>query len=166
MVEYQPTYQERNWAAIAHASTLITVLGGLASFGLGGILLALVPLGIYLAFRENSRYVAFHALQALVMQLGGLAVYALGLVVLIIITVVAWVVTGVLSVILVGVLLVPVALLITLLLVIFLLLFPLVQVGYSLYAALETGRGVDFYYPWIGDWLEETETSWHSGTAG
>ncbi len=166
MAEYQATYQERNWAAVAHASTLITVIVGLATFGLGSILLALIPLGIYLAFRDKSRYVAFHALQAVVMQLGGLAVYALGLVVLIIVTVIAWVVIGVLSVILVGVLLVPVALLITLLFVAFLLLFPLAQAGYSLYAAVETGRGINFYYPWIGDWLEETETSWYPGAAG
>ena len=152
---------ERNWAAIAHASTLLSIIVGLASGGLGSILLALIPLGIYLAFRERSRFVAFHALQAMTLQLGGLIIYALGLIVLIVGTVIAWVVTGLLSVVLVGIFLIPLALLVTLLLIVFLLLFPLAQMGYALYAAVEAGRGVDFHYIWIGEWLDEIEPSWY-----
>lgn len=155
------TANERNWAAIAHASTLLSIIVGLASAGLGSILLALVPLGIYLAFRGRSRYVAFHALQATTLQLIALIVYALGLIALLIATVVAWVVSGLLSVVLIGVLLIPVALLVTLLFLAFLLLFPLVVIGYALYAAVETGRGIDFHYAWIGEWLDEIEASWH-----
>ena len=154
------TNYERNWAAIAHASTLLTVLVGIASGGIGSVLLALIPLGIYVAFREKSRYVAFHALQAVTLQLAGLIVYAVGLIILIIGTVIAWVVTGLLSVVLIGVLLVPLAALVTLLLALFALLFPLAQMGYALYAAVETGRGVDFHYLWIGEWLQEMEPSW------
>ena len=155
------TANERNWAAIAHASTLLSIIVGLASAGLGSILLALVPLGIYLAFRGRSRYVAFHALQATTLQLIALIVYALGLIALLIATVVAWVVSGLLSVVLIGVLLIPVALLVTLLFLAFLLLFPLIVIGYALYAAVETGRGIDFHYTWIGEWLDEIEASWH-----
>lgn len=152
---------ERNWAAMAHASTILSILVGLVTAGLGSVLLALVPLGIYLAFRGKSRYVAYHALQATTLQLTGLIIYALGLIALIVATVVAWVVSGLLAIVLIGVLLIPVALLVTLLFVLFLLLFPLLLMGYALYAAVETGRGIDFHYPWIGDWLDETEASWH-----
>ena len=154
------TAEERNWAAIAHASTLLTVLVGIVSGGIGSILLALVPLGIYVAYREKSRYVAFHALQATVLQLGGLIVYALGLIALIILTVLAWVLAGLLAVVLVGILLMPIALLVTLVLVLFALLFPLGLMGYGLFAAVEAGRGADVRYYIIADWLDENELSW------
>jgi uncharacterized Tic20 family protein len=152
---------ERNWAAIAHASTLLSIIVGLASAGLGSILMALIPLGIYLAYRDRSRYVAYHALQATTLQLAGLIIYALGLTALVVATVIAWVVAGLLSVVLIGILLIPVALLITLLFVLYLFLFPLVLMGYALYAAVEAGRGEDYAYPWIGDWLDTTEASWY-----
>ncbi len=154
------TAEERNWAAIAHASTLLSVLVGIATGGLGVIFLALIPLGIYVAFRDRSRYVAFHALQAAAFQLIGLIVYAIALVVLILLTVVAWLVAGLLTVLLVGILLMPVALVITLVMVFFALSFPLAMAGYGVYAAVEVGRGQDTKYPYIGEWLEEIEPSW------
>jgi uncharacterized Tic20 family protein len=157
------TDSERNWAAIAHASTVLTVLVGLATGGAGSLLMALIPVGIYVAFRHKSRFVAFHALQAAVLQLTGLIVYALGLIILIIVTVVGWILTVLLVFVLVGFLLVPVALLVTLLLVLFAALFPLAVLGYALYGAVEAGRGADFRYWWIGDWLLEAEPSWLSG---
>jgi len=154
------TVEERNWAAVAHASTLLNVLVGILTGGIGSVFLAVIPLAIYVAFRERSRYVAYHALQATVLQLGGLIAYAVGLMVLIIVTVVVWVVTGVLSIILVGVLLIPIALIVTLLMAVFALLFPLVLMGYGLYGAVETGRGADFDYYIIGEWLKDIEKSW------
>lgn len=151
---------ERNWAALAHASTLLTVLVGFLTAGVGSILLALIPVAIYVAFRGKSRYVAFHALQAVTLQLAGLIIYATGLTILIVGTVITWVVTGLLAVILAGVLLIPLAILVTVLLVLFALLFPLTLLGYALYAAVETGRGGDIHYRWIGGWLLEMEPSW------
>ena len=71
------------------------------------------------------------------------------------------VVAAVLSVVLVGILLIPLALIVTLLLLLFLLLFPIAMIGYALYAAVETGRGVDFQCVWIGEWLEGIEPSWY-----
>jgi uncharacterized Tic20 family protein len=159
----QPPAEERNWAAIAHASILVSMLVGMATAGVGSLLLALIPLGIYLAYREKSRYVAYQALQATVFQLAGLIVYILGLIVLIVLTVAAWLIAGLLSVILVGVLLMPVAVVITVLLVLFALAFPLALMGYGLYGAVETGQGKDFRYAIIGEWLEETESSWLRG---
>lgn len=155
------TSSERNWAAMAHASTLLSIIAGMATGGLASLLLVLIPIGIYLAFRERSRFVAFHALQAATLQLGGLVLYALGLIALIVATVIAWVVAGLLAVVLVGLLLVPVALVVTVILVLFLLLFPLAVAAYALYAAVETGRGIDCHYVWIGEWLNDIERSWY-----
>jgi hypothetical protein len=45
-------------------------------------------------------------------------------------------------------------------LVIFALAFPLALMGYGLYGAVETGQGKPFRYMIIGEWLEETESSW------
>jgi uncharacterized Tic20 family protein len=159
----QLTAEERNWAAIAHASILLSMLVGIATAGIGSLLLALIPLGIYGAYREKSRYVAYHALQATVFQLAGLIVYVLGLILLIVLTVLAWAVAGVLTVVLVGVLLMPVAVAVTVVLVLFALAFPLALTGYGLYAAVETGQGRPFRYAIIGEWLEETEASWMRG---
>ena len=55
---------ERKWAALAHASTLLTALVALGSAGAGVLLTMFVPLLIYFAFRNRSEFVAFHALQA------------------------------------------------------------------------------------------------------
>jgi uncharacterized Tic20 family protein len=159
-MEPQPTAEERNWAAIAHASILVSMLVGMATAGVGSLLLALIPLGIYIAYREKSRYVAYQALQATVFQLAGLIVYVLGLIVLIVLTVAAWLIAGLLTVVLVGVLLMPVAVVVTLVLVVFALAFPLALMGYGLYGAVETGQGKDFRYAIIGDWLDETKSSW------
>ena len=51
---------ELTWAALAHASALLNVFGGV-----GGLIAALV---IWLTQREKSAWVAFQALQALVFQ--------------------------------------------------------------------------------------------------
>jgi uncharacterized Tic20 family protein len=158
------TAEERNLAAIAHASVLVSMLVGMATAGVGSLLLALVPLAIFAAYREKSRYVAYHALQATVFQLAGLIAYVLGLIVLILLTVASWLIAGVLTVVLVGVLLMPVAIVITVLLVLFALAFPLGLMGYGLYGAVETGQGKDFRYALIGEWLEETESSWMRGS--
>jgi uncharacterized protein len=159
-MQLETTAQERNWAAIAHASILVSMLAGMATAGVGSLLLALIPLGIFVAYRGKSRYVAYHALQATVFQLAGLIVYVLGLILLIILTVIGWLVAGLLTVILVGVLLMPVAVAITVLLVLFALAFPLALMGYGLYGAIETGQGKEFRYTIIGEWLDETESSW------
>ena len=45
---------ERKWAALAHASTLLTALVGLSTGGAGVLLTMFVPFAIYLAFRKRS----------------------------------------------------------------------------------------------------------------
>jgi uncharacterized protein len=159
----EPIAEERNWAAIAHASILMSMLVGMATAGAGSLLLALIPLGIYVLYRLKSRYVAYHALQATVFQLAGLIIYVLGLILLIVLTVAGWLVAGLLTVVLVGVLLMPLAVAITVLLVLYALVFPLALMGYGLYGAIETGQGKEFRYAIIGEWLDETESSWRRG---
>jgi uncharacterized Tic20 family protein len=162
-MEPLPSAEERNWAAIAHASVLLSMLVGIATAGIGSLLLVLIPLGIYAAYRQKSRYVAYQALQATVFQLAGLIVYVVGLILLIVLTVAAWLIAGLLTVVLVGVLLMPVAVVVTVVLVVFALAFPLALMGYGLYGAVQTGQGKDFRYTIIGDWLDETESSWMRG---
>ncbi len=64
----QPTSDERTLAALAHGSILLGVL----TSGIGGIVAALV---IWLVQRDRSRYVAFQALQATIYQLVGTVVF-------------------------------------------------------------------------------------------
>ena len=55
------TIEERTWAMLAHLSALLGYVAVLGQY--------IAPLVIYLVYRERSRFVAFHALQALYFQL-------------------------------------------------------------------------------------------------
>jgi uncharacterized Tic20 family protein len=149
-----PTANERTWAALAHASVLLTFALGVSTGGLAVVVAALVPLGIWLAFRDRSRFVAFHAMQATVFQLASLVVWigllAAGLVILI----PAWIVTALLMVVLVGFLLLPVALILTIVLAIVLMTLPFASLFYGLYGAFEVYAGRAFRYWQVADWIE------------
>jgi uncharacterized protein len=116
---------ERTWSIIAHLSVLVGLVG-------------LMPLGaliIWLVYKDRSRRVGFHALQALWYQLAW---------------VVIWVVASIVGVILIivtlglGIILVaPVGLLIW--------LAPLVH---GCYAAYKVSQGVDYRYPFIADRID------------
>lgn len=144
-------------AALAHASILLSVILSGAG-GVGGLAGAIVPLAIYLGYRDRSRYVAFHALQALIYQLAGLLlgvpVYVALAVSLITAVVVAWVASGLLAAVLIGFLLMPAALGLTLLATIVLAGAPVAWVGYGLYGAYQVYQGRGFRYVWIGELLE------------
>jgi uncharacterized Tic20 family protein len=152
-----PTANERTWAALAHASVLLTFALGVSTGGLAVVVAALVPLGIWLAFRDRSRFVAFHAMQATVFQLASLVVWigllAAGLVILI----PAWIVTALLLVIIVGLLLLPVALVLTLAVAIALMALPFASLFYGLYGAFEVYGGRAFRYWRVADWIESRE---------
>jgi uncharacterized Tic20 family protein len=149
-----PTANERTWAALAHASVLLTFALGVSTGGLAVVVAALVPLGIWLAFRDRSRFVAFHAMQATVFQLASLVVWigllAAGLVILI----PAWIVTALLLVVIVGLLLLPVALVLTLAVAIALMALPFASLFYGLYGAFEVYGGRAFRYWRVADWIE------------
>ena len=123
--------EERTWAVLAHLSAVLNAFTGFL-----GLAAALV---IYLVYKERSRFVAFHAMQSMVMQAvlwlgGGIIATIFGLI------------TGALSIILIGLCLVPLAILLG--------LIPLISLVYGVVGAVQVGQGVDFRYYKMGDWAE------------
>ncbi len=130
---------ERTWGMLAHLSTLLNLVTGF-----GGPIAALI---IYLIYKDRSRYVAYHSLQAMVFQLiwwfgGGVLI---GLM---------WAVVGALSALLIGIVLIPVAVLATLLLA----LLPAGALVYGVIGAIQVNQGRDFKYWLVGDWVRGTLT--------
>ncbi len=126
---------ERTWAMLAHLSVLLNLATGFL-----GPVAALI---IYLVYRDRSRFVAYHALQALVFQLiawvgGGILA---GL---------SWFLSSVLSVVVIGVLCMPFACLFSLL--------PLAAIIYGIIGGIQTSQGQDFRYWLVGDWVRGTLT--------
>jgi len=121
---------ERTWAMLAHLSVLLNLVTGFL-----GIVAALV---IYLVYKNRSRYVAYQSMQSFVFQLiwwfgGG------------ILAGISWVITGTLSVVLVGLLCIPLSCVISLL--------PLGAMVYGVIGAIQCNNGQDFRYWLIGDWV-------------
>src|SRR5690606_39236157 len=145
---------ERRWAALAHASTLLTAAVALPSFGSGALLTIFIPLLIYLAFRNRSDYVAFHALQAFTIQLVG----TVGWFTLVLVGGLAWAVMLLVSLVLilvvVGAVLFPMILLLGALAFVASFALPVGMVIYSIIAAIETWNGHDYRYPYIAKWVE------------
>lgn len=145
---------ERKWAALAHGSTLLTALVGLASGGAGVLITIFIPLFIYFAFRKRSEYVAFHALQAFTIQLVG----TVGWLALLIGGLVVWValliLSAILILVLVGLVLVPLVALMLPVFILASLALPVGMVIYSVIAAVETWNGHDYRYPYIARWVE------------
>jgi hypothetical protein len=105
---------ERTLAMIAHLSNLLNPFTGFLG--------VLVPLGMYLIYRDRSRYVAYQSLQSFVFQLiwwFGAGAIAIGL----------WTVSGVLTIFIVGFCLMPIAALVSVL--------PIASLLYSIYAGIE-----------------------------
>jgi uncharacterized protein len=148
------TREEMNWAAVAHASILVTFLLGISTGGLVAILGPLIPALIWYAFRDRSAYVVEQARQATIFQLAGIiALFALALVGAVLVAV-GWAVSVVMLIILIGMLLLPVMLVVTLLWAGAVVALPLAQVVYGCYAALETYNGRPFRYWWVADVID------------
>ncbi len=132
---YVPTSDEKTWATLAHLSVLVNLFTGVL-----GPVIALV---IYLAFKDKSRYIAYQALQSLLLQLivwvGGGVLITL-----------AWIVTGLLTVVVIGLCLIPFAILLS--------LMPVIAPVYGVVAAVQTSQGDDFRYWLIGNWVRGTYT--------
>jgi uncharacterized Tic20 family protein len=113
---------ERTWSVLAHLSVLAGLLG-------------LMPLGaliIWLVYKDRSQRVRFHALQALWYQVAWLVILVVG-----------WFVTFVLSLVVIGLLLVPV-----------MLVASLVPFVHGCYAAYRVNQGEDYRYPFIADRID------------
>jgi uncharacterized Tic20 family protein len=116
---------EKLWGMLAH---LLTLLGYVVVVGE-----YIVPLVIYLVYKDRSRFVAFHALQALFFQLLALAV-AIALVLFSIITL------GL------GVLLaIPLA-----------IALAIAVLVYTIIAAIQANNGVWYELPIVGRWARNT----------
>jgi uncharacterized Tic20 family protein len=123
--------EERQWAMFAHMSVLLNLFTGFLG--------VIAPLGIYLVYKDRSRYVADQSFQAFIFQLvwwvgGG------------ILAGIAWTISGILSAVIIGLLCMPFACILSLL--------PLAAVGYGIYAGLQANQGLSFKYWLTGDWAE------------
>jgi len=148
------TRDETTWAALAHASVLVTLILGIASGGLAAILGPIIPALIWYAHRDKSKYVEEQARQATIFQLVGvLGWYALALVGALLVAL-GWTVSAVLLIVLVGILLMIIMLVVTLAWAAALVALPIVQVVYGCYAALEAYNGRPFRYWWIADLID------------
>lgn len=164
-VKPETTPEERTWAAIAHLSAIATVLIAFPTGGLGGLLLVFVPFVIYLVYKDKSRYVADQAAQAFALQIVATVGYFAAILVGVILMVVVWLITGLLSVILIGLILIPVAVLLTLAIVLIWLALPFVVGGLSVMAAIKTGDGEKYRYPYIGQWVADWLARYETGSA-
>ncbi|MFH1524548.1 MAG: DUF4870 domain-containing protein [Chloroflexota bacterium] len=128
---------ERTWGMLAHLSVLLNLITGFA-----GPIAALV---IYLIYKDRSRLVSYHALQAMIFQLiwwcgGGVLIGVM------------WAIVGALSAIVIGIVLIPFALLLTLVFA----LLPLGAIIYGIIGAVQVSQGQDFKYWLVGDWVRGT----------
>lgn len=113
---------ERTWSMLAHLSVLAALIG-------------LMPLGaliVWLVYKNRSPRVGFHALQALWYQIAWLVILVVG-----------WFVTMVLTFVLIGFLLIPVMVVAS--------IAPLVH---GCYAAYKVYNGEDYRYPYIADRID------------
>jgi len=124
---------ERTWAMLAHLSVLANLITGFL-----GPVAALI---IYLVYKDRSRYVAYQSLQAFVFQLVGWVGGG-------VLVAVAWVLSGVLSAILIGLLCMPFACLLSAL--------PLAALVYGVIGGVQCSQGQDFRYWLIGEWVRGT----------
>ena len=131
---------ERTWGMLAHLSTLLNLITGF-----GGPIAALI---VYIIYKDRSRYVAYHALQAMVFQL----IWWFGAGVLIGLM---WAFVGLLSAILIGIILIPLAVLMTGVLA----LLPIGALIYGIVGAVQVSQGRDFKYWLVGDWVRGTLTN-------
>lgn len=126
---------EHQYAMFAHLGVLLNLVTGF----LGPV----VPLVIYMVYKDRSRYVAYQSLQALVFQLvwwvGGSIIAG-----------VAWFVTSILSAFVIGIICIPFACIIS--------AMPLVALGYGIYGGVQASQGQDFKYWLVGDWVRSTLT--------
>lgn len=132
--------EERTWSMLAHLSILINLFTGFL-----GPVIALI---IYLVYRNQSRYVAYQSLQSFILQIivwiGG------GLIIGII-----WVITGILSIYLIGIYLIPVSIIITGIVG----FLPIIAVIYGIAGVIQCHKGRDFRYWLIGDWVRNSYTA-------
>lgn len=146
--------EEKLWAAVAHGSIWLSAALSIMSVGTLLPVSVFIPLIIYFLFRKRSDYVAFHALQAFVLQLVG----TIGAALLLIVGGTVWLVGLFLALlamaILIGFILVPVWGLVGVVLVLASALLPLGALLFGTIATIETYNGRDYRYPLLARWVD------------
>jgi len=146
--------EEKLWSAVAHGSVWVTFLLSAPTSGVSLPFVVFVPLAIYFLFRSRSDFVAFHALQAFVLQLvctiGALTVFLVGGAVWLI----GLVIAALLMTLLIGFVLLPLWVLVGILVSIVLAVLPLIGLVLATVATVRVYRGGDFRYPFIGEWVD------------
>jgi uncharacterized Tic20 family protein len=145
---------ERLWAALAHASIWITLLGGILTIGFIIPISIFIPLLIYLKFRRRSDYVVFHSMQAFLLQI----IATIGVAVLAAVGGLVWILGMLLALlsvtVLIGVLLVPLWAVVGIVLGVLVLGVPLAALALGTIAALQTYHKIDYRYPFIARWVD------------
>lgn len=118
------TQEERTWSAVSHLTVFLNLFTGFL-----GPVAAFV---IWLVYKDKSPTVAFHALQSAAYQVAWLVLLGAG-----------WVLTGLLTLILIGFLLIPVMAVAT--------VVPFVHMAY---AAYRVSKGDDYRYPLVADLIQ------------
>jgi uncharacterized Tic20 family protein len=146
--------EERLWAAIAHGSIWVTMLGGIFTIGFVIPASVFIPLAIYFMFRKRSDYVAFHALQAFVLQLIG----TVGVLALAVVGGTAWIIGMIISLlavfVLAGIVLVPLWAIVGIALALVVFFTPLAALLFGTIATVETYNRRDYRYPFIARWVD------------
>jgi uncharacterized Tic20 family protein len=143
---------ERLWAMLAHASSVLTFLIMFTTGGVGTILSVLVPMGIYLYYRKRSEFVAFHALQAFTMQVLGTVGFFL---VVVVGSIAFFIAMIVMAITIIGI---PIALILFLVWILFIIgtfIMPLGMLVYGVIAAFSAWDGKYFRYPYVADWVDD-----------
>lgn len=148
------TRDEMTWAALAHASILLTFFLGLVSGGLAAILGPIIPGIIWYVHRDKSDYVVDQARQATIFQLAGMVALLALAVVGAVLVALGWAVSAVLVIVLIGLLLLLVMVVVTLLWIVGIIGLPIAMVVYGCFAALETYNGRPFRYWLIADLID------------
>ena len=153
------THEERKWAAVAHASILLTLLLGLVTGGIGALLGVAVPAIIWYIHRDKSEYVEDQARQATLFQLAGFVALLVLVIGGVILLALGWAISAVLTIILVGLLLALVMVVVTVVLGAAVIALPIAQVVYGCYAAAEAYNGRPFSYRWISDLVDRYQAT-------
>jgi uncharacterized Tic20 family protein len=119
--------EERQWAMLSHFSVLLNLVTGYLGVA--------VPLIIYMVYKDRSRYVAYHSLQALIFQ--GICWFGGS-----VLAIVTGLLSGVIP--LIGLACLPLACIFAIL--------PLIALVYGTIGGIQTNQGQDFQYWLAGDW--------------
>lgn len=160
-VNIPSTEQERNMAALAHGSVLLSVAAGLFSGGLLVPFLVFIPFLMYLNYRGRSDFIAQNALQAFVMQL----VCTIGWLALVTVSgIVGVLLTVILAITLVGILAIPFLWLGLILFWIVSLVMPLAAPVLGVIGAFQALQGKVYQYPYTSRWLnrQTSRNAWRT----